>query len=465
MRTALVPLLLAFLAAVASAADEELESALSKIRNVPHPDTMSEDEKEALARSFGAAWKVILDRKEAGATRLRAELATIGESGGKDDFFLLSCAALLWELEGLEAAEEIGKLLSEADLTTHYRYAFLPGYFAAKTGDARALPILRALLRDKEGTYYLMNHALTLRWPLTHDFLWGIYGPVGLPALTEVLETSDHPVELESAAHQLAKAQHLPARPALLKLADSEDAAIRRAAVRALGSLGHPEDFERLAAQLESKDPEDLWSAVYALYEYGDLRAAARIAPLAGTENERLRDEVCATVLHLLWPETFEVVKALANPASEGRWERSFAQAVEGVRKESGLDTEAFAKLDRAEQEKLFLRLHKKAESSRIALRDLDRELSHEQLLLAIADWMERGRIRGGTWAWVEDRHVLAAAGPEDLPLLLKLRAKVFRRLSDEALGEARTLERLIHRIGRSRVRKDPGVCRKVEPN
>lgn len=71
---------------------------------------------------------------------------------------------------------------------------------------------------------------------------------------------------------------------------------------------------------------------------------------------------------------------------------------------------------------------------------------------------MKRGRITGGEYAWVESRHVLAAATDKDIELLLDVRGRVMQRISDECLSEVSILDDLIQRLGRSRYRKEVGL-------
>jgi hypothetical protein len=89
--------------------------------------------------------------------------------------------------------------------------------------------------------------------------------------------------------------------------------------------------------------------------------------------------------------------------------------------------------------------------------------LTHKELLKAAAEWKANHRITGGTYEWVEDRHVLAACTPAEIPLLLDVMAACYLRLSDECLYEVQMLQEIVKRIGRSRYRAEVGICERVE--
>jgi hypothetical protein len=59
---------------------------------------------------------------------------------------------------------------------------------------------------------------------------------------------------------------------------------------------------------------------------------------------------------------------------------------------------------------------------------------------------------------------MLGAAVPADLPLLLDVRGRLFRRLSDECLEEIAMVHHTMRRLVRSQYRTEPGVCEQVKP-
>jgi hypothetical protein len=78
--------------------------------------------------------------------------------------------------------------------------------------------------------------------------------------------------------------------------------------------------------------------------------------------------------------------------------------------------------------------------------------------------WKANQRIAGGTYEWVEDRHVLAVCTPAEIPLLMDVMAACYFRLSDECLYEVQMLQEIVKRIGRSRYRTKVGICDDVRP-
>jgi hypothetical protein len=62
--------------------------------------------------------------------------------------------------------------------------------------------------------------------------------------------------------------------------------------------------------------------------------------------------------------------------------------------------------------------------------------------------------ITGDKYEWVEDRHILDIATPDDINLLIDVQAHCLELLSDEALYEIVRLRTIITRLGRRRYRK-----------
>jgi hypothetical protein len=94
-----------------------------------------------------------------------------------------------------------------------------------------------------------------------------------------------------------------------------------------------------------------------------------------------------------------------------------------------------------------------------------DRKLTHKELLKAAAEVKANHRITGGAYEWVEDRHVLAACTPAEIPLLIDVMAACYFRLSDECLYEVQMLQEIVKRIVRARYRAKVGICDDVRPS
>jgi hypothetical protein len=104
-------------------------------------------------------------------------------------------------------------------------------------------------------------------------------------------------------------------------------------------------------------------------------------------------------------------------------------------------------------------RSNRRKRREKYELKPDDRKLTHKELLKAAAEWKVNLRITGGTYEWVEDRHVLAVSTPAEISLLLDVMAACYLRLSDECLYEVRMLKEIVKRIGRSRYRAKVGIC------
>ncbi|HUM35186.1 MAG TPA: hypothetical protein PKX32_07915, partial [Candidatus Saccharicenans sp.] len=191
---------LAFPARSNQVGDEDLEKAVATMRNIV-PDKMSKEEKEARAKELTKAWQTIQSTGEKGIKRLSAELDSLEKSKQEDDFFKLSMGALLWETGGLEQAELIARCWRSArSFSVNYQYVFFPAFAAAMTRDNRALPMLRALLRDKESSVSLYLHGgLEMRWPVPQEFVWGAFGPGGLSELMDIARNSEDMTSQETA--------------------------------------------------------------------------------------------------------------------------------------------------------------------------------------------------------------------------------------------------------------------------
>lgn len=443
-----------------------LDQAVAALRKI-NPETMTEEQRVAKGLEVGAAWKTLIPAGKAGADRLKREIAALDASKEKDDMFRLGAAAVLWEIGGLAEADTVlGQWNAAGSPYANYHYVFFTALEAAATQDPRALPLLTGILRFK-GRITLPKHALTLDWTGVDEFLWGAYGPRGLPELHKILTTAKDPVETEAAILLLAQAQYLPALPRLRDLAARGQGDVRRRAIWNLGAFGHPLDFEFLVKGLAQQDPGQAIDYVFALYEYGDLRAVPKLVPLLATPNDRLRNEVVACLERLLSPEAMEALRKHAKPAADASEPRKAsgakaAAAVDAALKAMGLTWEAYAAKPVTEKRTLLAGVRNRAEAE-VALKKDDKPLSHDELVLAAAEWKRIRRITGGTYEWIETRHALAASTPDDIPLWLEVKSRLYVRLSGECIDEARIIDEIVRRLGRSRFRKEVGVTEKVE--
>ena len=450
------------LAAAVITPAEDLANAITTMRKID-PATLTGDQQKTKGKELDDAWKTIVRAGSKGAAALKDELHKLDQTKEKDDFFRLGAGTLLWRIGKAEQAEAIGAAWSgDVNLSLNYNYVFYTAFEAAQTHDKRVLPILTATLHDQKGSIFVEQHVLTVKWPLSHEFLWGSFGPEGLPALLKVVQESKDDTARSSAIWLLAKAQYLPALETIRGVARRGTGLAHTQAIKSLGAYGHPQDYDFLVQGLKAKAPAEALPFAFALFEFEDLRAAPQLAALLNTDNAELAHEVIGGVGRLLTPEGFAALhnyeESQKNKALRDHCHHELVEIQKGL----VMTYEEFKGKTPAEQSKLLADL-RQAEESKYRLKPDDRKLTHDELLKAAKDWKSRHRIEGGSYAWVEDRHVLSATSPADIPLLLEVASACYSRLSDECLYETATLQDLVLRLGRSRYRAEVGICDQVK--
>jgi hypothetical protein len=444
-------------------AADDLNKSVAIMRKI-NLASMNEEQRGAKSQELDKAWKILVDAGPKGAAVLKEEIGRINASKEKDYFFILGAAAVLWQIGKVSEAKTIATLWSsDVDLNAGYNYVFFTAFEAARTQDPRVLPMLIAILRERKGGVFIPQHSLTIKWPLSHIFIWGAFGSKGVPALMGILEESKDDTSLASAIFLLTMHQELKALDKIRSFAHKGAGAVRSDAVKALGQFGHPQDFDFLLAGLKRKDPAEVWAFAYALYEYGDLRAVSHLIPLLATKNEQLKNEVVACLTYLVTPEGIEALQRSAEIARNKEEGEVYREAVASVLKQVGLTYQVYSGKTPLEKNELAASIRGRMEE-KYRLKPNDRRLTHSDLLKAADEWKAKGRITGGTYEWVEDRHLMSAATAKDIPLILDVAAACYARLSDECLYEVRTLHQLVQRLGRGRYRFKVGLCEKVEP-
>jgi len=430
--------------ATSSPVPDKLSQAIAAMRNI-NRSSMSEKQLQARAVQLSDAWRILIQAGPSGTKALLAELDALDKAGQKDDYFRLGAAALLWQIVKTDHAARIAAIWSAVPVKVQYQYTFFTAMAAAETQDPRVLPMLNALLHDDKGVFLNAAHAMEMGWPMNIEFIWGAFGQAGLPKLREVLGKSKDPVELRSACHLLALAGDSTSLPRIRQLAGSDDADLRQEAVRALGWLGHPQDFDLLTRRLQAKDPNDIFSAVFALWEYGDCRASETVAVLLSTDNEHLREEVISCLERLASPAAID---ALAKYAASKK-DQQVKDNLEELMKAAGRTPAQWQASTPAQKDAAIDKLLSSAWTP-------GDDAAHAKLQAALVLCGKKGRL--------EQKLEPSAVRPEDLPLLLAARAAVCRRVSDEALGEIQQLNRLMQTAARIQYRANPRVCRRVEP-
>jgi hypothetical protein len=417
------------------------------------PSKVEKKDQQEMAKKINQAWDTIKSGGKAGIKLLKKEI----DSTKNNDYFKLNSCALLWLTGKLDEANYIGKIWRQTNLAAQYNYVFYPAFEAASQRDLRVIPMLVPLLKETEGKIYVYLHAMKVDWPLTLEFIWGQLGSWGVPALERILEESEHVVTLQSAIFLLTKFHSVKALPKIRMLAKKSQGELKQSAILALGTYGHPQDFDLLITGLKNKNPETQFYHVYALYEYEDLRAVPDIIPLLNTKDDRLLDEVLATLQHLLTPDGVQAIIDCSKNAADKSKQEKFKTGLDRIFKGLEISPEEYYKLKDTEKMSCCDK-YLKSLDKRYVLKKEDKKINRDMFLKIIKKMTAEHRISLSEYEWFEDRHLLSTATLEDLNLLIDLRGSIYKRLSDECLYETRTLDQLIKRIGRTQYRKNPGI-------
>lgn len=447
-----------------AAAEQKLARAVAALRNVD-PDKLTEAQRDAKTEELDEAFETIVKAGPAGALALKSELRRLDAAKQRDDRFRLAAASLLWDISKLDEAETIAAVWNTTPLKSQYYYVFYTAFGAAETRDARALPMLRAVLRDKDGEVFFTAHAMRVRWPLTHEFIWGAFGAKGAPELARRLEGAAGPVESASAVALLASAQYLPSLPRIRELAAAGTGDARHAAVRALGLFGHPQDYDFLVAGLRSPDPALAFSHAYALYEYEDLRAVPALTPLLEAADESVQAEAVAALTHLLTPAALEALRRHAAAPKKTPAREASADFVKSFLEETVINWGAYAALSPGERESTVRNWRERRDGLKLVGGGEGRPLTHAALVRLAATWQSTHRLERPGGSKIEVGEILSAATPADIDLLLDVRGALYERLSDECLYEVRRVDAALRHLGRSRYRKVTRTAEKVEAN
>jgi HEAT repeat protein len=448
----LAVLLVACAHAPTATAPDEIDAAIAQMKGVD-PDRLSKPQRDQKDKDLDAAWKTLLARKEAAIPRLLAALAADQRAARPDHYFRMDASALLWDMQQLDAAPAIARALDGVDLGFHMDVGFNLFTQAAATRDRRAWPVLKHALRldEKSGYTTFPRHAMEVHWPLILEFIFSPYGPEVCAAAAESAGDPD-PRVLRSVLSVLVSHRCLEALPLARKLAASTEIPVARGGIISLGKLAHRDDRALLVQLTKHANADVRQAAAYALYEYGDPQTAPVLRPLLADADTDVRQEAIAGVCHLIDREGAQAVLALRQRAAADSPERTAIDKLFGaLASETGADLERLKSGERA----TWAQAIDKYWAQRDALFELrpgDHKLSRADLMRALAGWEKAGRITGGEFEWVEERHVLSVALPSDLPALLSVRGRILMRHSDEALEELEHWDRVISVLHRRRM-------------
>ena len=179
-----------------------------------------------------------------------------------------------------------------------------------------------------------------------------------------------------------------------------------------------------------------------------------------------LKAEICALLIHLPTIEGLKEAIRQRNNSQDEEEKNILTKLVSNFFKELEISEEDYLKKSESEQKELLAGWYARSNSS-YQLGKGDRQATREEFLKAIKYWEKEGRIERyeGEYSWLGIKQMIGVARPEDLQLLLELKSYLYPRLSDECLSEIREVDEVIRYIGRSRYRKNPGICLRVETN
>ncbi len=179
----------------------------------------------------------------------------------------------------------------------------LAGLRTAQSHDPHVVPMLLAILRDEQGKVDASadRHPLHVEWPWTDVILWGAFGSKGTPGVRRVLAESKSESARASAIVLLTPAQDIEAIEPIRHLAVHGSGAVRDEAVKALGIFGCPAGLRFPGGRPEEPRSGRRLPRTFTSRRLGagDLRRGAPfLAALLSTDNERLGEEVVASLAH-----------------------------------------------------------------------------------------------------------------------------------------------------------------------
>jgi len=439
---------------------------------MPTPKTADEAAKLCQSPEFHSAWTTLADSGPAGLAALKKAVAGKSPKNGP---FKLAAGSLLWRLGQLDECADVAQLWSEGHLPPFGSpIIHATAYAAARTHDPRALPLVFVALRDTDAVVDVPKANMTLMWPETAEFVWGAYGPSGRAALLREMRESNDPDFQATAAWLLARSGAFEALPEIRRLARNGTGLSRPMAIRALGILGHPEDFDFLEKGLQSAvrtetknrmelDMGEAW--IDAIAEYGDLRGAHELLKYARTStNPALRERARVLMVNLLTPETLAFLQTEAGTLTGTERER-FNAGLAHLFEAMDTTPEAYGTLLPDEREAVIGHLRERIQDAYTPRPSLP--------LMAkghLQDHLKRAQegllvpAAGNRDAALLPRQVLANSSLDDINALLQMQESVAGRLTPAALQDMDVLSAMMVRVARSHYREDPGICAKVEP-
>ena len=404
--------------------------------------TLSEAEKEQEAIKLDNAWNTLISNGNKSVKKLKNTYNNMVTAQKVNVFFALSATAVIWKISKLEESEFIAEVWGNVDQSQNYNYVFSAAFEAARTHDPKALPMLKALLGNMDGTFYVSSHAMDLKWPDTLEFIWGVYGYDGFEVLNDVLEESKNSIELKSAMRLLAGAFYLPARSNIVELTKSKDKEVRDVALNSLSFYCIPDDTNLLVTAAK----EGNQSAMIGLINTYN-RACIDLIDLyinsEDKEDNNIGYYACYKILSKKGTDI--IVDIIDHPEKSNLSERDLNKIQNHIFQKLNTNIDKYKEMSEVEREKLFIHIPDK---SGINYLIEDKRITHDQFIEAVKYWREKGRITSNEETKeVTEEQAFAVATPEDIKLLYDLRATFYERLSDEALYDVGDANNLIRNI------------------
>lgn len=171
-------------------------------------------------------------------------------------------------------ADLLEPVLRRLDRFGTWRRTYLSGMLARMGSEA--IPLLRSTLADPEQTSSVRSVAA--------DALLELPDPAVAETAAQVAKKETDPNLLVACLNLLAKVGTSAHRPVVLDLAESSHFAVRSHALKALGTLGGPDDLPVLEAALNDASP---WVAMEAARGLRAMGSTGRLEALAATEGSR----------------------------------------------------------------------------------------------------------------------------------------------------------------------------------
>jgi len=394
---------------------------------------------------------------ELGATRLDAELTIAADHSLEEELFRIYAADLLFDIRGAGHAPRIARIWKSIHNRSLLTSTFQTAFEAAQTRDNRVLPMLRLWFGAVDLKAFLPAHSLSIAWPQTAETLYLVCGPPCFVDLKSSLSQSTDHAELGSAAYVLSRTLEPEVLPRIRQLALSGSSHAKLQAIQALGWYGHPDDFELLRAGLKSQDEGTVYAHIFALIDFGDLRASEDITPYVDSPVAKIRKEALLSCTYLPTVRSTDIlIKRVTEKSND--LEAEFDEQLTALCNSLRMDRVTFLRAWPREKERLISQILVDREKS-FDLKAGEPAITREALL----QWIQESSLGGHLSGGLSTSQILSQARPEDIPLFVEVKSRLLTRLSDECLYEVQKVDLIVKRLGRARYRKEVGTTFKVQ--